>query len=549
MIVKISRGGRMGGLMAYLAGPGRQNEHECPHLVAASDGVMAWWSTDELSNQEALAIAEHIEQPRLVFGTEVTAPVKEFSEEAGAMVATGGRKDVHVWHCSLSLAPDTEPLGDERWGQIAQDFVDEMEFSQTSGKSPVRWAAVHHGASKNGGDHIHLAVSLVREDGTKVSTHNDYKRASKAVTKLEQKYGLEVLDGREAGRSSRPESYAEMQQAARTAKTRGEDPGSAQAAQTYSAGLSRKVRACAAASADEGEFVRRCRREELWVRPRFAAGTHDVVTGYSVAVRPQHGQSATWRAAGYLGRDLTLPRLREGWEDSPTTATEAATEWKAAWRGQPPVTRGGRETADIDPGLWGAYETQMKDLREQLKGVAGSDHSTWARVAHETSGVFAAWSVRLEPTPGPLAETSDVLARSAALHRRNVKPSPVPKMSMRGPATLMMAMAAGPGSKTGQALLMRQLLNTTRALFLAQQATSQARTARQLSDTIQNRLAEVVKTLPSIEPSLETSSTERTGGGKGRGPVSPVPGQIVPPTHVPKTMFGPAQGPGNDNQR
>lgn len=542
MIAKISRGGRMGGLMTYLAGPGRENEHESPHLVAGSDGLMAWWSTDELSNRDALSIAEHIEQPRNTYGTEVTAPVKEYSAEAGRFVATGMRKGVHVWHCSLSLAPDQEPLGDEKWGAIAHDFADEMGFSEASGKSPVRWAAVHHGASKNGGDHIHLAVSLVREDGTKVSTHNDYKKASKIVAGLEEKYGLEVLEGRQAGRSSRPESRAEMQQAARTADGRGEDRSSAQ---TYSAGLARKVRACAAASADEGEFVRRCRREDLWVRPRFAAGTQDVVTGYSVAMRPPHGRSATWRAAGHLGRDLTLPRLRDCWEDSPTKATEAAAEWKAAWRGETPVTRGGRERADVDPAMWKTYEAEMKDLREQLKGVADADHSTWARVAHETSGAFAAWSVRLEPTPGPLAETSDVLARAASLHRRNVKPSPIAKMSMRGPASLLMMAAAGPGSKTGQALLMRQLLNMTRALFLAQQATAQARTARQLSQTIQTRLAEVVKTLPSIEE----PQTPGQPTGKGRTPASPVPGHLAPPAPAPKTMYGPKQGRGNDIER
>ena len=546
MIVKISRGGRMGGLMAYLAGPGRENEHESPHLVAGSDGLMAWWSVDELSNRDALSIAEHIEQPRLTFGTEVTAPVKEYSDEAGGFVATGERKAVHVWHCSLSLAPDVEPLGDERWGEIARDFVDAMEFSGASGKAPVRWAAVHHGASKNGGDHIHLAVSLVREDGTKVSTHNDYKKASRAVAEIEEKYGLEAVDGRVAGRSSRPESRAEIQQAARAADARGEDRATAQ---TYSAGLSRKVRACAAASNGEGEFVRRCRREDLWVRPRFAAGTHDVVTGYSVAMRPEHGQSATWRAAGRLGRDLTLPRLREEWEDSPTGAVEAANEWKAAWRGQPPALRGGAETADVDPAMWKTCADEMKDLREQLRHVAHADHSTWARVAHQTSGAFAAWSIRLEPTPGPLAETSDVLARAAALHKRNIVPSKIGRVSMQGSASLLMM--AGSGSRTGQAMLMRQLLNTTRALYLAQQATAQARSAEQLSRSIQTRLNKVVDTLPKLDQDGRptTKAGPGTGPGTSRGLGSPVPGQLAEPAPAPKTMYGPGQGRGSGVER
>jgi hypothetical protein len=281
MIAKISRGGRMGGLMAYLAGPGRENEHEAPHLVAGSDGLMAWWSTDELSNRDALAIAGHIEQPREMFGTEVTAPVKEYSETAGQFVATSERKDVHVWHCSLSLAPDQEALGDEVWGQVARDFVDEMGFSEASGKAPVRWAAVHHGASKNGGDHIHLAISMVREDGTKVSTHNDYKLASKVCNELEKKYGLEVVEGREVGRSARPESRAEMERATREAKAAGREPASAE---THSARLSRKVRACAVASADEGEFVRRCQAP---VRCRHSGRRDGLLGGRTTRTWPE----------------------------------------------------------------------------------------------------------------------------------------------------------------------------------------------------------------------------------------------------------------------
>lgn len=541
MIAKISRGGRMGGLMAYLAGPGRENEHESPHLVAGSDGLMAWWSTDELSNRDALAIAEHIEQPRQMFGTEVTAPVKEYSEAAGEFVATGERKDVHVWHCSLSLAPDQEALGDEVWGQVARDFVDEMGFSEASGKAPVRWAAVHHGASKNGGDHIHLAISMVREDGTKVSTHNDYKKASEVCNKLEKKYGLEVVEGREVGRSARPESRAEVERATREAKAAGRSPASAE---TQSARLSRKVRACAVASADEGEFVRRCRREDLWIKPRFAAGTQDVVTGYSVAERPEHGQTATWRAAGHLGRDLTLPRLREGWEDSPTVATEAAAEWKAAWRGQPPVLRGGRESVDVDPGLWVRYADEMKAVTGRLAEVAGADHATWAKVAQETSGVFAAWSMRLEPDgPGPLADTSDVLARSAALHRRHPRTDevrqPVQGLSLRGPATLMLAYAAASGSKTGQALMIRELGNMTRALYRAQQATSQARTAAHLSTTIQGRLREVANQLPRVDEKGRAVPTKST---PQRTPGSPVPNQVQAPT--PARLFDPSRDSG-----
>lgn len=40
MMPNITRGARMSGLMSYLAGPGRSNEHSEPHLVAGDAAIM-----------------------------------------------------------------------------------------------------------------------------------------------------------------------------------------------------------------------------------------------------------------------------------------------------------------------------------------------------------------------------------------------------------------------------------------------------------------------------------------------------------------------------
>ncbi|MFH5824468.1 hypothetical protein [Georgenia sp. AZ-5] len=80
----------------------------------------------------------------------------------------------------------------------------------------------------------------------------------------------------------------------------------------------------ATASADEAEFVRRMRRAGVLLRPRFADGRTDVVTGYSVARRPEAGERPIWYGGGHLARDLSLPRLREAWPDNPTAASDAA---------------------------------------------------------------------------------------------------------------------------------------------------------------------------------------------------------------------------------
>jgi len=195
--------------------------------------------------------------------------------------------------------------------------------------------------------------------------------------------------------------------------------------------------------------------------------------------------------------------------------------------------------------LWARYADEVKSLTEQLQSVAGSDHATWAKVAHETSGAFAAWSLRLEPDgPGPLADTSDVLARSAALHKRNARPTSTSQVSLRGPATMLMAAAvAGPGSKTGQALMIRQLANMARALYLAQRQTAQVRTAARLSRTIQDRLREVAKQLPTVD---ERGQVVPPKAPAPRAPGSPVPNPVQAPEHAPAPLFDPGRDRGTE---
>ena len=54
MIPNITRGRRIAGLLVYLAGPGRANEHTEPHLVAGDSAIMAWHDDAELNRDAAL---------------------------------------------------------------------------------------------------------------------------------------------------------------------------------------------------------------------------------------------------------------------------------------------------------------------------------------------------------------------------------------------------------------------------------------------------------------------------------------------------------------
>ena len=537
MIGKVSRGDRMAGLMVYLAGPGRANEHTDPHLVAGDGAVMAWHNDDELNRDSALAIAKHLEQPAKVFDTDV--------------------KGGHVWQCSLSLRQSEGELTDQQWSQIANEFVQKMGYGDDGVKAPTRWAAVRHGLSSKGNDHIHIVVNLVREDGTKASISNDYHRVAKACRELEAKHNLEPVLGRHVGRGSRGYTFGELQAAARrqafdTYTGEGHNTPWAQLPPTdreqrvaaaqeqvqlprYQ--LRRRVRGVAATSSSEAEFVRRLRGSGLLTRPRFASGTKDVITGYSVAFRPEAGQKPIWYGGGQLSRDLALPRLREQWPDTPQAASEAATEWQAAWRGQPVVNPGPESVNDIDPETWSRCEADLANWRQALRDVPPEDRAQWATVARDAAGAFAAWSQQVETTPGPLAAAADALARSAELRKSVEQPKPAGQVGAYG-AAMILAVATGKGkSMAQQAMILRQLMNLTKALYDMHQAEGDAARAAELASIARNELATVAAGLPDPDlPAGPTPQPDRDPGVRGDTEAlpSPIPGKLDQDTDRPE---------------
>lgn len=515
--------------MTYLAGEGRSNEHEEPHLVAGDAAIMAMHGDAVLDRSTALEIAWSIDTPRVAYGVDVTRNARVTDPETGDVRTEHVAAD--VWHCSLSLHADEGQLSDEKWGAIAQQFVDEMGFTEASGKAACRWVAVRHGVSSNGNDHIHLAVSLVREDGTKATTHNDFRRAQDVCRQLEREHGLATLESRERGMGERGVKPAERERAERAGKV-----------EVDAHRLERTVRGAATASLDEGEFVRRLRRAGVLIRPRYAAGRDDVVAGYSVAVRPVGQDRPVWFGGGRLARDLTLPRLREGWPDGPQTAQAGVEEWRATsknpWQYRPVAP--GREETTPDPELWEKYSRELGELRKQLRDVPVTDRATWAHVARETSGAFAAWSQRVEATPGPLAATSRELARSAHIRAHESKPKPVQMGSAAGVAMVLMQAAVSGQGSAGQAIMLRQLGRLSIALMDAHAAAGDARRAEQLAQMMREKFAAMEQQLPAVPAPGEKVAAPRTltpeeekvrlatEGLAAPGTGSPVPNTITP---------------------
>lgn len=500
MIPNITKGAKITGLMVYLQGPGKANEHERPRVVGGHESIMARAPRGLLDRDSAVDIANAIDEPRVVFGTRTETTNRraarasvEQGVAAGVAVADATR-EVNVWHCSLSLRAEEGELSDEKWAAIATDFMKEMEFDDPdSPRSPTRWVAVRHGKSANGGDHVHIAASVVREDGTRVNTFNDYKRSQQACNMLEHRHGLEVLTSRETQRGTRGVKPAETERARRAGRP-----------ETVRDELARTVRACATASTTEAEFVRRLRARHVLVRPRYAKDDTGTVVGYSVAAQPTtaqraHSRTVVWYGGGRLSKDLTLPRLRDEWVHTDDSRRAALDEWRAARHRHAPTAPGERERATIDPKLVARAAQDIGKWNNYLTSIPTTDTAQWARAAGRTAGVFAAWSARVETTPGPLAAAARTLSDSAqhAAHTRAAVPT---RTVSAGGAALIMLQLTTHDATASYMLLLRQLTKTVEAIAAAHRAAGDVRRAHAVESMARTHLATVHRQLQRQTP-------------------------------------------------
>lgn len=385
MMPNIVRGGKMAGLMNYLVGPGRANEHVNPRVIAGDDTILfAAPEGVELSRDDALDIANALERPRMAFGTKVTKPVTKYNPETQKR-ETVGRTDAHVWHCSLSLGPQDEKLTDEAWNRIATDFVDRMGFVDPDRAKSSRWVAIHHGLSKNGNDHIHLVVQMVTEDGSKQRVHGDFKKAQKVCNDLEHEYGLTVVEGRETGQTLAAEKPGERHRQAR------EDAPWVERHE-----LKRRLRSALASSTSEAQFVQRVFAAGVLIRPRFAQGTRDVIVGYKIALPcPANAdREPIYYAPSKLDANLSLPAIRRA-----LGVSEKSGDPKAV-------------------GTWQEFHASTRTPKNPRATGVSSDLRAKTRDGevsiYQLSSIFAAGSMKYETDrPGPMAKASEDLAQIA----------------------------------------------------------------------------------------------------------------------------------------
>lgn len=353
----ISLGGRTYGLLAYLYGPGRHDEHLDPHLVTS-------W------------------QPELAPdpGRDPTTTLKQLQERLDLPVQAvpeHRRPKQHVWHCPVRTDPGDRRLSDTEWAEVARRVVHATGVAEDGDEQACRWIAVRHAD-----DHIHIVATLKRQDGRSPRRHDDFNRAQAECRQIEKDFGLRQLNPGDGTAAKRPTSAerAKAERAGRTATAREL--------------LRDHVRQAMAGAADEAEFF--ARLTEAGVRlDRRLAPSGDIL-GYKVALPGDRNRDGTpiWFPGSCLAPDLSLPKIRrrlgslEDTEDPPADSRPRQRDGPARARRDATGIVERTTTAYADGGDEAEAAAQLSGLGEVLDAVAQTSPASTRQQVAEAARSF-----------------------------------------------------------------------------------------------------------------------------------------------------------------
>ncbi|MFE3475119.1 relaxase/mobilization nuclease domain-containing protein [Streptomyces bacillaris] len=300
MVPDVSTGSDSRGLIVYLFGPGRRDEHADPHIVAAWDVAGA---PDPGRNPAATysLLAKRLDH-------HVDLRTREL----------GGKKPPqHVWHCPVRTAPGDRYLTDAEWAEVARRIVHATGIAPEGDEKACRWIAVRHAD-----DHIHIMATTVRADGRRPRTHRDGQRAQAECRKIEAEFGLRRLKSGDLTAPRTP-TGAERAKAERQGQT-----------VTARHWLREQAYAVAAAVRTEADYFTVLQSLGIKVKTRLGPETGDVI-GYSLAAPGDTNAAGEpiWYGGSKLAPDLSINRLRERLPaqelaDHPRYTSDPADPWR-----------------------------------------------------------------------------------------------------------------------------------------------------------------------------------------------------------------------------
>ncbi|MGA5823815.1 relaxase/mobilization nuclease domain-containing protein [Kitasatospora sp. NPDC094028] len=281
--------------MSYLYGPGKRDEHEDPRMVAS----WAPWVPDPARSGD------------------VTIGDLALLLDAPVRALRGSVPAEHVYHVAVRVAPGDPLLTDEQWAEVAGEMMDAAGIAPRGDAWGCRWVAVRHAD-----DHIHIVATKARQDGIQPNLRQDIVRMQQLARRFEVRWGLRRLASGDRTAKRWP-TTGETRKATRRRRS-----------ESVRDQLERTVRVAAASAADEEDFFARLRSAGVRVARRAASGGGSP-TGFAVALPGDRdrGHRAVWFGGSSLAYDLSLPRVRERWQEPvPTPDVPPSALWRTLER-------------------------------------------------------------------------------------------------------------------------------------------------------------------------------------------------------------------------
>lgn len=272
MVPDVSTGSSTLGLINYLFGKGRRDEHTDPHIVAAWDMAGApdpGRDPGATYTQLARRLDHHVDLRARELG--------------------GQKPPKHVWHCPVRTAPGDRYLTDAEWAEVARRVVAATGIAPEGDDQACRWIAVRHAD-----DHIHILATSVRADGRRPRTNRDGWRAQQECREIEAEFGLRCLKSGDLTAPRTP-TGAERAKAERLGQK-----------STTREWLREHAYEVAAAVRSIDDYFSVLASLGVRVKPRVSAKTGEV-DGYSLAAPGDN----TFFGGSALAPDLSYNRLAE----------------------------------------------------------------------------------------------------------------------------------------------------------------------------------------------------------------------------------------------
>lgn len=182
MIPNIVRESDPAGLVRYLFGKERRNEHTDQHLVCAGGDMFPSFDMDGRPAASYAGIGRRFDR-RYRVRERKDDPFPPDMRGKNNPEREHGRK--RVWHCSLAIKAGQGILTDQEWEAVIRDYLTRMNIIDGDDNQGVTWLAVRHGLSANGNDHVHIMVQLAADDGW-INPYHDRINAQRSCRRMEK---------------------------------------------------------------------------------------------------------------------------------------------------------------------------------------------------------------------------------------------------------------------------------------------------------------------------------------------------------------------------